>query len=289
MNKDVLHNGKKELPAPIERNPIAKALRSLGWLIQTPGSEVGVRQLAQALDLTPSNAHKLLATLVSEGFVQQDSRTARYSLGGELLRWAYLIIARNPVPQIALEPMRRLVDRCGETAFLGIVDPVRQAMMFALSVESPHPLRYAVMLNTWMPLHTGASGLAILAFLPQEQISSIIERTGLAPATKASIIDRKQLDKVLGKIRHDGFAISHGQRIEGAVGIAAPVFGPSGEVIGDVAMTVPEARYAKFERDDLLQPLLRCTAEITAALSTPTSAKDSAGAADRGGTRVRKR
>ena len=43
-------------------------------------------------------------------------------------------------------------------------------------------------------------------------------------------------------MREEGIAITHGERIEGAIAIAAPVFGPSG-VIASTGITIPEARF----------------------------------------------
>src|SRR4051794_40357146 len=136
------------------RNPVAKALRAIDWMIQEPLPGVGVRHMAGALNLRPSNVHRLLATLVEEGFVQQDERTARYSLGPELLRWAQIITARTPLREIALRQMRVLVQACNETVFLGVYDPMRREMMFTANVESEHPLRYMIELNQWMPMNT---------------------------------------------------------------------------------------------------------------------------------------
>jgi len=253
-----------------ERNPISKALRALSWLIQTPAAEVGVRQMAQALELSPSNAHSVLNALVEEGFVQQDARTSRYSLGPELLRWAQLITARAPIRQIALTHMRKLVDACNETAVLGIYSSARQEMMFAATVESTHPLRYALELNKWIPVHAGASGLAIMAFLPEAEIRSIIQRTKLAPLTPQSITKPQRLENELKAIRRRGFAITRGQRIPGAVGLAAPVFGSSCEVAGDIALTIPEQRFDQSGSDRLMRLLLACAASVTADLGGVT-------------------
>jgi len=247
-----------------ERNPVSKALKTLGWLIQTPSAEAGVREMAAALGLSPSNAHNLLTALVNEGFVQQDPRTARYALGPELLRWAHLVIARTPLRQVALEHMRRLVEACNETAVLGVYNRARREMMFAVSVDSTHPLRYAIALNEWIPVHTGASGLAIMAFLPDAEIRTIIQRTGLEPMTPRSITKPKRLLEELKTIRRNGYALSHGQRIPGAVGLAAPVFGSGGEVVGDVNLTIPEQRFDERASARLLRLLSACAAGITA-------------------------
>lgn len=249
-----------------ERNPIAKAVKALAWLVQTAESEVGVRQMAAALELSPSNAHRLLTALVVEELVQQDSRTTRYSLGPELLRWAHLVLARSPVRQVALEHMQRLVKACNETAILGIYGRARQEMMFAATIESTHPLRYAIELNKWIPVHAGATGLAIMAFLPEAEIRAIIKRTRLAPLTPRSITAPKRLESELKIVRRRGYAITHGQRTIGAVGLAAPIFGSGGEVVGDIALTIPEQRFDRGATDRLIQALLKCTAAVTAGI-----------------------
>ena len=250
-----------------DRNPISKALKALSWLVQTEPDEVGVREMASALRVSPSSAHRLLSALVEEGFVRQDERTARYSLGLEFLRLAHVAIARAPVRQAALPHMRRLVDACNETALLGLYDPARQEMIFAASVDSTHSLRYAIELNRWIPVYAGASGLAIVAFLSDAEIRSIIERTRLVPLTGRSITESYRLEAELENIRRLGFAVTHGHRIAGAVGLAAPIFGAAGEVVGDICLTIPEQRFDESSKGRLIELLRTCAACVTVDIS----------------------
>ena len=246
-----------------QRNPVSKALKALDWLIRTPDSKVGVRQMASALDLTPSNAHRLLNVLSVEGFVQRDAASGRYSLGLELLRWAHLVIERTPIHAVALPRMRALVADCNETALLGIYDGARQEMMFAASVESLHPLRYVIELDRWFPITAGASGLAIMAFLPEDEIDAIIKRTRLMPRTPNTITDPRGLKQELAAIRKRGFAVSRGQREPGAIGLGAPIFGLGGKVVGDLMTTIPEQRFDKTMADPLGKLLIAYAALIT--------------------------
>ena len=163
----------------MDRNPITKALRVLSWLIQEPSGSTGVREMATALGLSPSNAHRLLTVLAEEGLVRQDAVSSKYHLGVEFYRLANIAAAKAPIRQAALKHMRRLVDACNETALLGIYDDLKQEMIFVARVESKHALRFAVELNQWMPVHVSASGLAIVAFLPEDEIEQIIARTRL--------------------------------------------------------------------------------------------------------------
>jgi DNA-binding IclR family transcriptional regulator len=226
-----------------KRSPIAKAFKLLTWLIELRDTEVGVRQMAAALDLSPSNAHQLLGSLLAEGLVQRDPKSGRYCLGLEVLRLAHLILGRMPLRTIALPRMHSLVEACNETVFLGVYDRARREMMFAANVEATHPLRYMIELNHWFPITAGASGLSILAFLHDREIDIILKTTKLIAHTPNTIINPRQLNTELSAIRKRGYAISRGQREAGAVGIGAPIFGHDAEVIGDLVITSPEQRF----------------------------------------------
>jgi DNA-binding IclR family transcriptional regulator len=247
----------------MERNPVARAIGVISWLIQEPVGSAGVREIAAALGMSPSGAHKVVSALVELGMLRQDPATSRYSLGIELYRLANIAAAKAPIRLVAMKHLRRLVDSCNETAVLGIYDQSRQEMMYAAKVESSHPLRYAIELNQWVPIHVGAAGLAILAFLTSGEIASVIERTRLSPVTDSSIAEPYRLELELEKIRKRGCASTKGQLIPGAAGLAAPIFGSRGEVVGAVALMIPEQRLARDGEAKLLDLLKECTAAIT--------------------------
>ncbi|WP_213739457.1 IclR family transcriptional regulator [Bradyrhizobium sp. dw_411] len=247
----------------MDRNPITKVLRALSRLIQEPSGLIGVREMAAGMGVSPSSAHRLLTALADEGFVRQDAASSKYLLGVEFYRLANIAAAKAPIRQAALKHMQRLVDACNETALLGIYDDLKQEMIFAARVESKHSLRYAVDLNQWIPVYAGASGLAIMAFLSDSEIESIIARTRLMPLTDLSITEPYRLQMELQKIRARGAAVSRGHRVQGAVGLAAPIFGPSGKVVGDVCLTIPEQRFDAMAEDHILDLLRACALSIT--------------------------
>jgi DNA-binding IclR family transcriptional regulator len=250
----------------VSRTPALRVLKALTWIVQEQSQEVGVREIAAGLNVSPSTAHRLLSELVRADFVRHNGQTGRYSLSLEFLRLAHLTIAHLSLQQVALSHMRRLTDACNETSLLGVYDNMRHEMMFTAIIESSHPLRYSVDLNKWLPIHTGATGLAIMAFLREEEIGLIIERTRLAPLTSKSITERYKLEAELQKIRNRGYAITHGQRTPGAVGLAAPVFGGNGEVVGDICLTLPESRFDKANEARIAELLMACASEVTRAI-----------------------
>jgi DNA-binding IclR family transcriptional regulator len=230
--------------AESERNPVGRALQMISFLAeQEPGRSWGVRELAAHLGLPVSGIHRTLASVAQEGWVERSPKRGTYRLSLEVFRLALSLTARLPLARIALPVMQDLVAECNETALLGLFDPARLQMSFIAQVESPHPLRYSIELHRWGPLHIGATGLAIFAFLPEALQTKALDRSGLPPMTGRTITDHQSLYLELAAIRERGYAVTKGHRILGSVGIAAPIFGPDGQVIGDLAVTLPEQRY----------------------------------------------
>jgi DNA-binding IclR family transcriptional regulator len=250
----------------VSRSPGLRALKALAWIVQEKAPEIGVREMALGLQVSPSTAHRLLSELVRADFVKHNSYNGRYSLSLEFLRLAHLAIAHTSLQQVALTHMRRLTHACNETSILGVYDSMRQEMMFLAMIESSHSLRYVIELNKWLPIYVGGSGLAIMANLSDAEIANVIDRTRLAPLTSRSITERYRLEAELQRTRELGYAITHGQRTPGAVGLAAPIFNGNGEVVGDICLTIPETRFDPNSETRIAELLKICAGEVTKAI-----------------------
>lgn len=254
------------------RDPLKKVFAVLNWMLDHGPGPWGVREMAAALSMTPSTTHRLLQALDEDGLVQRQPATGRYELGLEFYRLAHAAVAQFGTERIALPLMRTLVEACNETAFLGLYDAKRREMIFAASVESTHPLRYVVETARWMPVYAGASGLAIMAFLPESERRDIIAVSGLRPLTDGTITNPDLLEQELALTRQRGFAISRGQRIAGAIGLAAPIFGATGEVTGDICLTLPESRFETDQETWLAQQVVSCASLVSERLQGRRSA-----------------
>ncbi len=199
--------------------------------------------------------------------VEQDPASARYSLGLEFMRLSRIATTRSSTSTIALHNMRKLASQCGETVLLCLYDRTRKQMMFVESIDAPHPLRYVIELNSWQPVHAGASGQAIMAYLPEAEIDQIIER-GLEPVTGETRLDPATLREDLAAIRRRGYACTRGQRIKGAIGVAAPIFNVNDEVIGDICVTIPEQRFDDAREMVLSRLVADCANAVSATLGS---------------------
>jgi IclR family acetate operon transcriptional repressor len=248
------------------RNPIGRAFKILSWMAAREDGPWGVREIAKGVGMNPSTVHRLLGLLEDEGLIRQDDAGGGYRLGAELLRLAWTATGTHPVRSAALPHMRELVEASGETATLGLYDPVRQQTCVVAVVESDEPFRYVSTLHEWRDLHTGASGRAVMAFLPETERLEVAQRTQLARVTEYTITDPRALEDVLADVRDHGYAFSQEERRLGGVGIAAPVFGPRRRVVGEVGLSVPAQRFAPSDEQRLSGLVVACAAHITTAL-----------------------
>lgn len=232
---------KRAQSADRQRHPLARGVELLTLMVDDGAESYGVRDLGNRLGVSASTVHRLLSELEKLGMVGR-TETGTYCLGPEFLRLAWTTALRFPTADLAKDVLEELTGQTNESSFFATYSEQRRQMMFSLAVESSHPLRYVVPLHVWLPLHAGASGLAILAFLP-ENIQREILGGPLEAITDRTLVDSDRLRARLERIRSEGYAFTHGERIAGAVAVAAPVIGASGAVVGDVGVTIPESRF----------------------------------------------
>jgi len=219
----------------------------------------------------PSTLYRVLAHLEAEGIVRQDAETDRYSLGLGFLRLAWKAADHNSVREVALPAMKALVDATGETALLALYDPLRHEMLIAATVDSPHPIRQIRQIGEWLPITAGATGLAILAFLPDAEQRAILTHP-LPAITPQTVTNPTILRQTLAQVRQRGYAATRGERTPGAVGIAGPLLGSAGAAIGSVGITLPEQRFRPEDEQRQAAHVTNCARAITEALGGGTAA-----------------
>lgn len=202
--------------------------------------------LAGAANLPPSTAHRLLKLLQNQGFVESDAQTRRYRPGVELYRIGAVLASRMPIIALAMPILQDIVRQSDETALLSLYYPRQQEKAFVAQVESTRSMRYVIELNVRRPLLWGASAHAILAYLDPATLAQVLERRDPSPAS-GELPNRKELMRELARIRDEGYAWSAGEGVAKALGLAFPVFGAGGAVVGSLSVTYPD-----FRMDDAL-------------------------------------
>ena len=229
---------------------IERAADVLLFMAAGPEPDVGVTEIASALDLSKAVVHRILSSLRQPGFVRLDSETRRYSLGPAALTIGASYLDNTDIRDLAVEPMRRLVKLTGETATLSIRDGWTRVYIDQMTPRKE--VKMSVRLGVAFPLHAGGSSKAFLAFLPDEEIDRYLAQPDLTGLTPKTLTDPVEIRKEIAQIRERGYATSLGERQSGAASVAAPVLDRHGSPVAVVSVSGPIERY---------QPKIRTAAE----------------------------
>lgn len=249
---------------PGRREPIVRAVAIIEYLAGSPRRHTGVREIARHLGTGPAAAQRLVATLAECGVLTKDDNEG-YRFADDFLRLTRRISGRYSLVELAEPALHELAAATNETALFAEYDPARRQVMFTTMVESMHPVRYVAELHRWMPIHRAASGIAVMAHVLADQLEDAWAqaddelRSGISPW-----LDRGQLETTLAKVREQGYAITSGQRVSGAVGIFAPVRTTAGEPVGDIGLNIPVHRFDSAREAELATTVLHAARVIEA-------------------------
>lgn len=206
--------------------------------------QLGVREVARQLNMSTSTVGRLLATLHSADVLSQDPTTRLYRIGSKVLSWNAVYMHGLDVREKARPMLEELHQLTQETVNLYILDGTERVCVERL--ESSQRVRVIVQIGERMPLYAGSAGKAILAFAPSELVERILEKP-LERMTDNTITSRKKLLEELRSVRNCGYAVSHAERFTDAMGLAAPIFDATGNVIAALNVSGPLLRFTQTE------------------------------------------
>jgi len=216
---------------------------------------VGVTEIADQLDLTKSTAHRHLQTLAAHGYAVNDDGTYRLSH-----QWFHLGTAVKSSDPFYLASRRELVvlaDRTGKTVW-GAVEEMGE-LMFVNGAGARPTHNPDLLVGNWSSITETAAGKAILAALPDDRTTEIIENAG----GNKSIEDiRTEIEYV----RNRGYATNLGERISGiyAIGMAVVV---DETVFGAISVSSPSDDLMTSDREMAVESLTRAVSRVEAKLT----------------------
>jgi IclR family transcriptional regulator, pca regulon regulatory protein len=201
---------------------------------------LGVTEVARKLDIPKSSAQGLLTTLAGRGYLAREAAT--YFQPPELRDGGWAGGLRMRLLALAKPILENIAQESGESAFLGTL--VGNKVQYLAKAVSGHEVRYDASLSQLRPVYCTSIGLAILAHRDPSFASAILNRTKITKITPNTVTDRETIDRMLDRARQLGFAEVKDANLLGASGVAAPVFGPRGEVLAGLSIGAPTSRYA---------------------------------------------
>lgn len=221
--------------------------------------------LARTLGIDRSSAYRLLYTWAKRGYLTRDTHAGTFTPNGAKFAALHARVARTSRwTDPALASLKKLRDKTGETANLGVLDD--HHVVFLGQELAQTSVIIIDLLGRHRPAHCSALGKAILAFLPREQLRQWLQREPLPASTFRSITDPDALELHLSGIRENGYALDDEETNEGVRCVAAPLFDSFGAVVGAIGISGPISRITVSRIPDLAKTVREVAMQTSAHL-----------------------
>lgn len=224
--------------------------------------ELGVTELSKRLKLHKNNVFRLLATLESRGYIEQNKATENYRLGLKSLELGQTFIKQMGLLRQAKLTLEQLVEECNETAYVAIFK--ENHVVYLDVVETDMTVRVVSRVGSRLPAYCTAAGKVHLANLSDEELDSFLpkELQTFTPATHAT---RDSLKADLKQVAEVGHAMDNEELDPGVRCIAAPIRDYTRRIVGAISLSGPSMRFTTERMEQELTPLV---IDAAATLST---------------------
>jgi DNA-binding IclR family transcriptional regulator len=217
--------------------------RLLRVLLRAP--EMSLKELAAAARMSPSKAHRYLASFIEIGLVSQDPKSRHYALGNLAFELGLAALKSHQPLRSAAALVVGLRDLFDETFLLSVWGTSGPTIV-QIS-ESSRPIVMTMRVGATLPLSASATGFVFSAHLPSRAM-------GPEPDQQA---DDASVELFHAKVRREGYAYNDGRLMPGVGAIAVPLFEPTGALLAVVAAIGPCERIAPDVRPELVAGMKR--------------------------------
>lgn len=259
-------NGRRSRRAPSAGASGQNRLLVLGKIVQILNAfslaepALSLREIQEVTGIPQSTVQRLVMNLVHHGFLDRVDDGVR--LGVKMAYWGAAAGKDLDVLSVINPVLKNLRDVTGETAsFFRAEGAVRVCIAVAVT---HHALRRETHVGSIAPVTVGSAGRVLLAWSPG--LAELALKGELPQLTEGTVTDPDELRSLIARTAAEGYAITVGERVDGASGVAAPVFDSAADLVGAVLIHGPTLRMPYEQCLAWVETLVEHAETITRAL-----------------------
>lgn len=222
--------------------------------------ELSIGQIAARTSLPKPTIVRLLSVLADRSYVERVPDSERYRLGVRTLEVGSVFQLTTSVEAEAQPIMRKLADRTGQTANLGILD--RYDVVHIAVVAPDRPVRFWASVGKREAAYVSGIGKVLLSGLDPERMETYLDQPFPA-LTENTITSRDGLLAEFASIRERGYAIDDEESNLGVRCVAAPITNGRGRLAAAVSISGSRAEFERDRLDDYIAEVTAAAADIS--------------------------
>jgi DNA-binding IclR family transcriptional regulator len=222
---------------------VSKVLDILEHLGSSKGP-VSVSDLARATGLNVSTAFRLLQTLMSRGYVEQEASSREYILGPRLFQLGRAYLQGSDLAALARPHIETLRDQVGETTYLVTFN--QGEIVQLCKADGKHAVSASARSMVREPAYCTATGKVLLSGLAPDALQKYLEGVELHAHTPQTITSKPRLRREIEKVGESGFALDIEEFVPNLCCVSVPVRdGEGGAVVAAISIAMPKMRFKK--------------------------------------------
>jgi DNA-binding IclR family transcriptional regulator len=247
-------------------------------LLDRATEPMGIREIARAIELSPTIVQRLANTLSQSGFIEQVAETRRYRLGYRAMLLGGTMMTEDRLLASADKELQLLADRHLLNGYLGVLRDNK--VIYLHTVQSSGPVVVRISVGSEVNAHSTALGKALLSDLDTAAVKAVLGRAPYTQFTSHTLTQWSALSDELEAVRAKGFALSREENINGVVSFGAIIRDASGKAVAALSAACLSSDRPKAEWPQLIQLVLDAAHRCSKALGYRGAAIRFAGVTD---------
>ena len=234
-------------------------------VLRSFGAGVPAQTLSEAAErvgLTRAGARRILLTLQTLGYVEQDGR--QFRLTPKVMELGFAYLSAQPWWHLAQPLMEELTQQLQQSTSAAVLDG--DEIVYVLRVPMQKIMSINLGVGSRLPAHATSMGRVLLAGLAEEQREARVAAMALQPLTPRTITDPEKLLRTLSQVRRQGFALVNEELELGLMSLAVPIKDRAGRAVAAINVSSPARRQSAAELQKLALPALQSVAERISAM-----------------------
>lgn len=216
---------------------------------------LGITEISDRVSLHKSTVFRLLATLIQKGYVVQESESNKYKITFKLFELGSKKVNTLDLLKSSKVFTKRLMESVNEVVHLIVRE--ENDIVYIDKVEANNTISMASRIGKRNPMYCTATGKAILAFLPEEEVLKVWNGSKIVKLTENTITDFILYKKELHIIKENGYAIDNEENELGVRCIGSPIFNIRGDVVGAISISGPINRMTEDKLEFISKEVIK--------------------------------
>ena len=255
------------MPPKVKKEAFVRALDKALGILEHFGrirDEVNLATLAKQTGMPKSTLLRLLNTLKSHNFVNQNHYSRRYQLGWALIYLGKAAAQYYNLPAIVHPFLEQLAVQTGETTSLVVLD--KDHAIYIDQVASDNLIRGIPSVGSRLALHCTASGKVLLSGFSHKDFHRFLRTSVFEKKTDRTITKLRALSNEIRKVKRQGYAVDDEETEVGGRCLGAPIFDKEGRIVAAISVIGPANRIKKGLFGKLSIQVRKAAAQASAAL-----------------------